>query len=58
MAYIDLPNVAWQRLLEAGLDDLWTPQADLFPASANLCAMPTYVPCQKAARDNFESPFP
>ena len=24
MAYIALPNVAWQRLLETGLDDLWT----------------------------------
>ena len=24
MAYIALPNVAWQRLLETGLDNLWT----------------------------------
>ena len=33
MAYIALPNVAWQRLLETRLDDLWTR-----PARANLCA--------------------
>ena len=24
MAYIAFPNITWQRLLETGLDDLWT----------------------------------
>ena len=38
MAYIALPNVAWQRLLETGLDNLWTP-----PALTYFSAGPTYT---------------
>ena len=43
MAYIVLPIVAWKRLLETGLDDLWTHlhqlspcRGDLHPARADL----------------------
>ena len=37
MAYIALPNIAWQRLLETGLDATCGPtHADLHPTNVNL----------------------
>ena len=46
MDYIALPNIAWQRLLETGLDDLWTSLLQLisWPRQLmhhnDLCTMP------------------
>ena len=63
MAYICHPNIAWQRLLETRLDDLWTHPRQLIShphrlmCRANLCAMLTYVPHWKPSQHNFERPF-
>ena len=50
MAYIAFPNIAWERLLETGLDDLQTCSRRFMSRPcqlmryADLCVMPTYAP--------------
>ena len=46
IVYVALPNIAWQRLLETGLDDL-CPHPCRIICCADLCAAPPYAPHQK-----------
>ena len=61
MAYIVLPNIAWQRLLETGLDNLWAhPPIYILSTPTYFLSAPAYdLPKPKnQPKINFSRPFP